>query len=99
MDSNERWQIEEAHDDNVRALNEAEEALNDYRQRASRRTDELVEMVYSVYRQLPNTSNQRFGSPFEQTISEYNFEIQKAQQKLEEDREAERRDFNNKLEA
>jgi hypothetical protein len=97
MDNNERWQIEEAHDDNVRALNEAEEVLNDYRQRVSRRTDELVEMVYSVYRQLPNVSIPRFGNQFEQTMMEYNSEIQKAHQKLEEEREKERRDFNNKL--
>jgi predicted RNA-binding protein with PIN domain len=97
MDSNERWRIEEEHDTNRRALDEAEELLNDYRQRVYRRTSDLVDYVAVFYQDLPNVSANDFSGQFEQTVEEYNWEIRKQQQKIEEAREEEQREFNRKM--
>ncbi|AYG00332.1 hypothetical protein [Lactococcus allomyrinae] len=97
MNNNEKWKIEEAHDVAMRALNEAEERLDDYRQRFYQETAKLSDFVSNFYHHLPNTSSNSFYRNFEQTVEEYNWELRKKQQQIEEARDEEQRDFNRKL--
>ncbi|GAB2027602.1 hypothetical protein [Lactovum odontotermitis] len=86
-----------AHDAAVRELNEAEDLLYDYRQRLSRQTGYLVDQVAEHYRDLPYGAAKNFSSRFEQTVEEYNWEIRKKLQEVEEARDEERRSFSRKM--
>ncbi|MFC4652455.1 hypothetical protein ACFO26_05990 [Lactococcus nasutitermitis] len=99
MDNNKRWQLEEEHDETIRFLDKAEEALNDYRQQFYRKTNDLVDKVSSFYRELPYGTSSDVNSRFQQGIEEYNWEIRKKESEIEEARDNERRDFNRKMDS
>ena len=97
MDNYERQQIEDAHDDNVRLFNEAEGIINDYRREVNQKTSQLVDYVYSFYRNLPGGAPSDLCFQFELEFNEYDSILKMKEEELEEARDEERRDFNRKM--
>lgn len=52
MDNQERRAVEEAYDDTMRQLNQAEDIVNDYHSQMQQKTRQLVDYVYSFYRDI-----------------------------------------------
>ncbi|MCI1831718.1 MAG: hypothetical protein LKI77_02065 [Bifidobacterium sp.] len=102
MDTRERWQAEEEHDEHIRQLNQAEELLNDYRQQAYHYTDRLVDYVQAFYHntpyELPYQVTNSLSDRFQQTFEEYNRSIRQQAEQLDEARDQEQRDYARKLE-
>lgn len=71
MDTRERWQAEEEHDEHIRLFNQAEELLNDYRQQACKDTGNLVDYVQSFYHDLPYGAAGTLSDQFQQNFEEY----------------------------
>lgn len=97
MDTRERWQAEEEHDEHIRLFNQAEELLNDYRQQACKDTGNLVDYVQSFYHDLPYGAAGTLSDQFQQNFEEYNRSIRQQAEQLDEQRAQEQRDYAQKL--
>ncbi|WP_172209717.1 hypothetical protein [Pseudolactococcus hodotermopsidis] len=98
MDNYERQQFEDAHDNNIRLFNEAEQIINDYRREANQKTSQLVDYVSSFYQNLPDGVPRNLSFQFEEKFNEYDRVLKKKEEELEVARDEERRDFNQKME-
>ncbi len=97
MDNNERKAYEEEHDDNLRKLNQAEETLNDYQNQMQQKTRQLVDYVYSFYRDVPGGFSNTLSQSFEEVLDVYNYDLRLKQQEIDVFRDEEKRDFNLKM--
>ena len=97
MDNNERRAYEEEHDDNLRKLNQAEETLNDYQNQMQQKTRQLVDYVYSFYRDVPGGFSNTLSQSFEEVLDVYNYDLRLKQQEIDVFRDEEKRDFNLKM--
>lgn len=97
MDSNKQRAYEEAHDDNLRKLNQAEEIVSDYQHQIQQKTRQIVEHVYSFYQDIPGGFSSQLSQPFEAVFATYQNELKLKQQEIEAFRDEERRDFSKKM--
>lgn len=97
MDNNERRAYEEEHDDNLRKLNQAEEILNDYQNQMQQKTRQLVDYVYSFYRDVPGGFSNTLSQSFEEILDVFNYDLRLKQQEIDVFRDEEKRDFNLKM--
>ncbi|MDG4967488.1 hypothetical protein OGZ37_13070 [Lactococcus lactis] len=97
MDNQTRWKIEEEHDDNMRQLNQAEEMLDDYQREMNQTTSRLVDYVYGFYRELDEPIPYSLSHPFEEVLENYNFDLRKKREEIEELRIKEQQSFNEKM--
>lgn len=97
MDNNERRAYEEEHDDNLRKLNQAEETLNDYQNQMQQKTRQLVDYVYSFYRDVPGGFSNTLSQSFEEILDVFNYDLRLKQQEIDVFRDEEKRDFNLKM--
>ncbi|MDR1568538.1 MAG: hypothetical protein LBS33_07665 [Streptococcaceae bacterium] len=97
MDNNERWQLEEAYDDQMRMVNQAQEMFDDYRSQFRRKTSDLADYVNHFYRDLAGEYGGANNQPFEQSVDEFNWLLKQKQQALEDMRDELQRDFHRKM--
>ncbi|MEY8459274.1 hypothetical protein [Lactococcus ileimucosae] len=97
MDNNTRWKIEEEHAANMKQLKEAEELLDEYQMKMRQTTQQLLDYVYSFYRELDEGVPSNLSQPFEEVLENYNFSLRQKREELEELRLQEQRDFNQKM--
>ena len=97
MDNATRWRIEEAHDKAMRQLNQAQEVLADYQRQLTQTTSQLVDYVYSFYRELDEGIPYGLSAPFEEVVAKYNFEIRRKSDAIDEKRMQEQRTFRQKM--
>lgn len=97
MDNKKRYKIEEEHDDNMRQLSQAEEMLDDCQREMKKTTYQLLDYVYSFYREIDEPTPQGVNQPFEEVLEDYNFNLRKKREEIEELRSKEQKIFNDKM--
>ncbi|MEE8738666.1 MAG: hypothetical protein SOI66_07140 [Bifidobacterium sp.] len=97
MDTRERWQAEEEHDERIRLISQAEEQVNDYQHEFNQKTSNLVDYVQSFYRNQPANETNTYNDQFQQAYEEYNRQTRRTLEQLDEVREQEQRDYARKL--
>ena len=97
MDNQERRAVEEAYDDTMRKLNQAEDILNDYHTQLQQKTRQLVDYVYSFYRDIPGGFSSSLSQPFESVLDSYHHEMRNKQQDIEACRDEARHAFSRKM--
>ncbi|MCJ1974814.1 hypothetical protein GYN14_06165 [Lactococcus piscium] len=81
----------------MRKLNQAEDLLNDYHTQMQQKTRQLVDYVYSFYRDIPGGFSSSLSQPFESVLDSFHHEMRNKQQDIEDCRDEARRTFSSKM--
>ncbi|MCL2112786.1 MAG: hypothetical protein FWH31_02420 [Streptococcaceae bacterium] len=97
MDNQTRWRIEEEYDATMRQLNQAEEALDNAQNQLHQKTEQLVDYVYTFYREVEEGTPYGLTQPFQEVVEQVQVDFRQKRQELEDYRSQEQRNFNQKM--
>lgn len=97
MYNQEKFQFIEDYDEQIKMINQAEEEIDDYKNQFYNRTNQLIDYVDSFYHGKPDINIRPDYQAFEQNLREFNLDMNRERNQLEENRIELQQEFSRKL--